>query len=709
MEIKRVLLNKKLIAIFLLIVAVCTGFYISNAYRGEENDDDVSNRLSYINSFDEYLASIDEKAASLNAVSIFAQNDSFSQKNIAKTAEDYKSLKGIELTVGNDKPITSVMNFNFAHYLVLLMSVVTIFKFLEERKRGLQNLIFSTPKGRAILAAKRCAVLTVTVVVSNIAVYASLFASAFCIYGADDLFRNVQSIELFKNFIFPMSELHFIILYVLINILTQLAIGFLILFAFSFFQNSVLCFGVLGIVSGVEFLLYTFIPIQSNLALLKCANIFYLINPTEAIIKYTNLNLGFSIITLFCFVIFVAVVSVLCFGCLTILVYSRKYPQRTPGKVAQFILVIFERIKSAYWKAVERLGIVGTELYKILIIQRGIIVLAVFTLLLLNAVNTNEVIYSGADSVVNRFYENYGGEVFADALKYIEDTENKIADIDADISKAAKDFKSGRITRDEYDNAIIKSYSYDNEREAISIINERLDYIALQKESGNEAWLVNPIGYEKLLGSDGFGRQFDFGLLEVFCLVIVLSGVFAFEKKSAVADSIKSSYKGREYLFGKKMLSVVIITLIVWAVSGVVELCSVAVRFPLSELHAPIKSLPFMQSVPINISIAMFLALLYTIRLVLLLSASGIICMFSSFARYEASIAISFAFVVLPSVLYMVGIDAFVYLSFVYPIAMMNLILDSSGFSLAIPVLLIIALGFSSVSIAKRKWCSQGR
>lgn len=710
MEIKRVLLNKKLIAVFLLIIAVCTGFYINNEYHSGKNDDDIFDQLSYINSFDKYLESIDEKADSLNSVSIFSENDSFSRKNITKTAEDYKNLKGIELTIVKDKPITSVMNFSLAHYLVLLMSFVTVFKFLEERKRGLQNLIFSTPKGRTILASKRCAVLTVTVISTNIAVYASLFAVSFFIYGgAEDLFRNIQSIEMFKNFIFPMSELQFIALYVLINILTQLSIGFFILFVFSSVQNNVLCFGVLGLVSGIEFLLYTFIPIQSNLALMKCVNIFYLINPTEAIIKYTNLNSGFSVISLFSLIIFVAVVSVLCFVLLTIFVCSRKFPQRTLSRATQFIIIFFEKSKSLYWRAVERLGIIGTELYKMLIIQKGIIVLAVFTIVLLNVVNTNEVIYSGSDSIVNRFYENYGGEVSADALKYIEDTEKKIADIDKEISNAAKKFNSGRITRDEYDDAIIKGYAYDSERDALAVINERLDYISLQKELDNEVWLVNPIGYERLLGSDGYSRQFDFALLEIFCIVIVLSGVFAFETKALASDSIKSSCRGREYLFNKKMLSAGVITLAVWIISGVAELYSVAVRFPLAELHAPIKSLPFMQGVPFNMSIVIFLAFLYIMRLVLLLSVASIICMISSFTKFEISIVVSFAFVIMPSILYILGIKVFAYFSFVYPIAMMNLILDSNGFSFVIPMLLIIILGFLSVLVAKRRWCSSRR
>lgn len=808
MEIKRVLLNKKIIVFFLLLIIVNIGFYINTSYRGEQSDitdfsivntkrievlnvvrkmdikdalsyinsrvkkfstvsslmfydeektndyqnyvkiwkkqetqlrkkhpnisadydnqkynytqneiiayeyvfNEISDNLNYINDYEGYLKKIDEQAVNLNTVSIFADNSSFSSINIFKTAEDYKKLKGIKLTIGNDEPLTGVINYTFAHYVVLLFSIVIILKFIEERKRGLQNLVFSTPKGRAVLAAKRCIILTITVVATSVIVYGSLFISSFLIYGGtEDLFRNVQSIEMFKNFTFPMSEIKFIVIFVLINILTQLAISFLLLFIFSFIQNNILGIGLLGIISGIEFFLYTLLPIQDKFALLKCVNIFYLINPTDAVIKYTNLNTFFGIIGLSELIIYASVLFLLIFIFLTVLACSRKYPQKTSNKVAYFILSALDKIKNFYWKVIERLGVAGIELYKILIVQKGIIVLAVFVLVLMSSVNTNKIVYSGADSIVNGFYEKYSGNVTSKTLKYVEHMEAEINAVDEETNKAVKDFQSGKITSNDYDRVMMKSYAYDNERKALETINQRLQYIDSQEKSGNDALLVNPEGYAKLLGSDAFNRQFNFALVGIFCLTILLSNIFAFERKMAVTDSLKSSYKGRSYLFFKKIYVADIIALIIWAIASVIDIYSVTYQYSLREFGAPVKSLMFMQDIPFNISIGLFLTILYLLRLILLLAVTKIICLISVNTRYEVSIAISFMIIVLPSILYLAGIDIFVYFSFAYPVAMMSLILNSNGFSFLIPILIILSLGLISGFIAKYQWRSVRR
>lgn len=808
MEIKRVLLNKKIIVFFLLLIIVNIGFYINTSYRGEQSDitdfsivntkrievlnvvrkmdikdalsyinsrvkkfstvsslmfydeektndyqnyvkiwknqetqlrkkhpnisadydnqkynytqneiiayeyvfNEISDNLNYINDYEGYLKKIDEQAVNLNTVSIFADNSSFSSINIFKTAEDYKKLKGIKLTIGNDEPLTGVINYTFAHYVVLLFSIVIILKFIEERKRGLQSLVFSTPKGRAVLAAKRCIILTITVVATSVIVYGSLFISSFLIYGGtEDLFRNVQSIEMFKNFTFPMSEIKFIVIFVLINILTQLAISFLLLFIFSFIQNNILGIGLLGIISGIEFFLYTLLPIQDKFALLKCVNIFYLINPTDAVIKYTNLNTFFGIIGLSELIIYASVLFLLVFIFLTVLVCSRKYPQKTSNKVAYFILSALDKIKNFYWKVIERLGVAGIELYKILIVQKGIIVLAVFVLVLMSSVNTNKIVYSGADSIVNGFYEKYSGNVTSKTLKYVEHMEAEINAVDEETNKAVKDFQSGKITSNDYDRVMMKSYAYDNERKALETINQRLQYIDSQEKSGNDALLVNPEGYAKLLGSDAFNRQFNFALVGIFCLTILLSNIFAFERKMVVTDSLKSSYRGRSYLFFKKIYVADIIALIIWAIASVIDIYSVTYQYSLREFGAPVKSLMFMQDVPFNISIGLFLTILYLLRLILLLAVTKIICLISVNTRYEVSIAISFMIIVLPSILYLAGIDIFVYFSFAYPVAMMSLILNSNGFSFLIPILIILSLGLISGFIAKYQWRSVRR
>ena len=87
---------------------------------------ELAQQLEYIEQYPDYLLEIDKKASQLNTISIFANDDSLSSKNICKTTEDYAPLKNITLELGNDKPITSVIEFDLVHFLLLILTFLVI-------------------------------------------------------------------------------------------------------------------------------------------------------------------------------------------------------------------------------------------------------------------------------------------------------------------------------------------------------------------------------------------------------------------------------------------------------------------------------------------------------------------------------------------------------------------------------------------------------
>ncbi|MGN0551435.1 MAG: hypothetical protein ACI4I4_06295 [Acutalibacteraceae bacterium] len=670
----------------------------------------ISTQVEHISSYSDYLKSIDAQAKQMNTICIFADNDPLSVKNIEKTTEDYASLKGITLSLGNDKPITTVLQFELVHYLTLIFALVIIFSFLEERKKGLQNIIYSAPNGRFSLALKRGAILFFSIAFVNIITYAVMFGVSFLMYGGiDDIFRNVQSVKMLQNFIYPMSELEFILFYILINILTQLTVAFILWFVLSFIQNLSLALGTTAAVFAVEYLLYALLPSQSNIALFKYMNIFYYLNPTEVIIKYRNINAFVIVINAYWLLVISSLVFLAVFAVLCTVTYAVKYPSKTPNKLEIIIVKAFKKINEAYWKLVEKLNVTGIELYKLLVIQKGFVVLAAFVLVLFSLTSSNPIFYSAEDSILNRFYEQYGGKVGDGALNYVADIEAELEAADKEYIQASKDYSNGRLSKNDYEMARLRYSVYDTKRSVLSTIYERLDYIENNAKNGNEAWLVNPKGYENLLYTSGYSRQQSFSLLSVFSIVIIISGVFAFEKRSQMYNSLMASFGGRGQLFKKKILSATIITVIIWLCFTCAELYDVFSQYTLANPDAPIKSLEVFNSLPFNISIGAFIALMYITRLILLLSSAYIVCFISSCTKYHLSIITSLAVLILPSVLYTVGIEAFSYASVTVPIAFMNLLISSQGFTFLIPVFFITVLGILSIIFAKQKWCKNSR
>ena len=126
-----------------------------------------------------------------------------------------------------------------------------------------------------------------------------------------------------------------------------------------------------------------------------------------------------------------------------------------------------------------------------------------FVLALFNSLNLRTLNISEKDSIVNEFYETHSGELNDDVYKYVADLENEINAVDEELANAYEDYNNGKISEDKYYNISQKYDAYDSKREALKIINERISYVEDAKKNGEDAWLVNPTGFEYLLGSSG--------------------------------------------------------------------------------------------------------------------------------------------------------------------------------------------------------------
>lgn len=669
---------------------------------------ELNNQLAYITGYTDFLKEIDEKAEQMSVISIFSEENSLSKLNIEKTVEDYYNLKNIELEIGNDKPLISVLDFDLVHYLMLFFIFVLVLAFLEERRKGLWNVVFSTPKGRLTLAFRRSGILVAVIAAANIIMYATLFLTAFLLYGgAEDLFRNVQSIEMFRNFVLPMSEISFILCYVLINILLQFVLSFLVWLVLSLIQNITLASGTIGIIFAAEFALFALLPSQSNLAILKYMNLFSYINPTQAILKYNNVNVFVIVINQFRLVIISSILFTVIFAVLCICVSALKHPEKTSGRFETAIIKVVGKITTLYRKAVEKLTVTGTELYKMLIINKGIVVLALLLFVMLSMTTTDKIYYSGADGIINTFYQQYSGEVTDKSKQYVKELEVETADVESEYQKACNDYKEKVISEDEFEKSILKYEAFDSKREALKRLNEKFDYINTKKSDGNDVWLVNPNGYEKLFGRSGFLRRQNFTLLSIFCIIIISANVFAFERSSGMYACLMASCRGRGYLFRKKLVAVSFVTLSVWLCFMFVELYDVCSQFSLDNLDAPMKSLELFGNAIFNINLGSFILIMYLLRLVMMLAVTYIVCLASVFSRYEFGAVISAVILIVPSALYAVGIEIFAYASVSIPIAFVELFNTSDGYMFLIPIVFLTALGTVSIVAAKRKWCRE--
>lgn len=99
----------------------------------------------YLNDYGKYLDSIQANKNNMLFFSIFNDSNSFSERNIIKTAEEFEKLEGVSLTLGANEAITAFMRFSTTDYLLLFVLIVLCLSFLEERKKGLWSVVHAIP------------------------------------------------------------------------------------------------------------------------------------------------------------------------------------------------------------------------------------------------------------------------------------------------------------------------------------------------------------------------------------------------------------------------------------------------------------------------------------------------------------------------------------------------------------------------------------
>ena len=93
-------------------------------------------KSDYLTGYDDWLNSIQRNKENMQAFSLF-ETDGFSGRNIIKTANEFEKLRGVTLSFGADGAINSFMSFALTYYFMIVVLLMCVMSFFEERKAGL--------------------------------------------------------------------------------------------------------------------------------------------------------------------------------------------------------------------------------------------------------------------------------------------------------------------------------------------------------------------------------------------------------------------------------------------------------------------------------------------------------------------------------------------------------------------------------------------
>ena len=637
-------------------------------------------QLNHINGYDDYLATIEANKDKLLNFSIFNSADSFTNRNINKTAEDFKELSGITLRLDNDSSINAFISFRLTDYFGVVLLAIVCISFLAERKKGLWNLVYATPNGRVQLHGKRIGILFLASLFITVLLYGTnLLICNFVYGGIGDLTRPIQSIASFGKLPVALSVGEILIEYLLFRVITLFLVAILINLLLAAIENVKVSLIAAVAFMGIEYVLYTFLPVQSGFNIFKYFNVFTYISLSELYVNYLNIDLfgyPFSIRT----ISFGALIPIIVvFVGLYLLVGYKKKPMATHNYLGKYVYFANRGIDAALTK----LHLFGMECYKVLFIQKGVVILLLFAVLVPELVFVSSVLpKTQEEAAAEKIIMSLEGEITDETYAKLQEMQDEI---DATISayeEANLKYLAGEMEYEEY-------YVYESASESAKLQNRALDIVkkriteleTLKEKHGISPWLLYETPYERVYGENTQNNQQKAAMIAVLCLSLLLAGIFSYEKQCGTDMLITSFVNGRKKLLLRKFGICFISSVIVWAVIYGTEIYNLFTVCTPATLAAPIQSLSIFEKFPIGCSIALFLILLYLFRL-LMLCCVGCIVMFvsSNQKRVSTSYVASAGVVVIPSAIYyFIGITPLKIVSTTVPVSATSILLNTQG------------------------------
>ena len=630
---------------------------------------------AYLDSYDDYLNTIQENKESMLSFSIFNDPDSFTGRNIIKTAEEFAALEDVPLSLGANGAIKALLDFQISDYLLLAVLLLICLSFLEERKKGLWNVVHATPNGRLRLALHRTSILFMTSVISVLLLYGTNLLFGFFLYGGiGDLDRAAQSVEILGKLPLACTVASFLFRYFVLRIGAAFLVGLLLWLLLTAVNNVKYTIIVTAAVMAVEYSLYAFLPVQSALNVLKYFNVFTYISLSDLYTNYLNIDiLGYPLgIRSISQTALLPLCVILAAVCIVIQCYKKPYTGKDLlGRVAYRLNSITDRI-------LRRLHLSGMEIYKTLWLQKGLVIILLFAYLVSGLSFTMSIPVSTAEeSAARQYTAALEGEITNATFAEIDRIQAELDKTIAAYEEAKTAYENGKMEYPQFDVYIREASTAKSSSDGLDVVRRRAEELRDKGlEQGFTPWLIEETPYESVYGDVAGNNQQSAALVALLALGLLLAGNMSYEQQSGVTSLLLSTTKGRRALLARKILLAIATATGIWAVIYGLELHAFFGTYEIDTLSASVQNLSLLDSLPQSCTIGMFLIMLYALRLLTLICAAMLTLLLSScMKRIDVSYIAVCGVLLLPSLLYnYVGLDPLKYLSFTLPMGAMTFV-----------------------------------
>lgn len=560
-----------------------TPYYTDNLESEVQFLKSIIDEFEVLHTYSDYIEEIQKKAQTITSISIFQKDTNREQNNVLKTAKDYQDLASTPIIYESQKGIESVVSFPMTSFLIILaMMVLAATMILEEKEKNLFAIIKMTPKGQFPTMIAKCIVMMILILLLTSIMVVGQVICAAMLYGLGDISRSIQSLANFSHCSYRLTISQFLFYYVLVKWLAASVIGLFLMLASVLLENKMVVILTTLSILVIEYALYMFISPLSAGYLFKYINIISILQTDSFFQLYRNvyifghlLSLQFIIVMMLCISIFILLV-------VNVYVYHHKENMTLRTLDICFIRRFRPPLLSLKFQ----------ELYKILVIQKGFILLVLCLLVQYYQYQNTHMYIDSSTRIYQQYMQKLEGPLTKDKEQWILVEQAHYQDLEKQLVDIASRRQNGEITQ-------LQAMEMQNQIEQQLIGKEIFQTIFEQYQDIKEhpkRQFVLPFAYQQYFIDTS--SLFMPILLLYVCVILIFANTMSFEYQNQMHKITQPTLKGNRNIIAIKYGLSILIGFILLVVTMLPTFIILQHTYGFSSLFASVTSIHELSSLP---------------------------------------------------------------------------------------------------------------
>jgi len=519
---------------------------------------EVLQELKQVSSYHEYLESVQSEIHNKQSIKFFEKNQSnFSKRDLIKKSRDYKSMENVEPVFAGTIGLAKILgNCLFDICPFLMVTILCILLFIEEKKDGMVYLYQSTINGRGILLLIKMLILFVSCFVIALIFYGSIGIIVRQLYGSISWNAPIQSIYGYQGSTMHLTIGMYLLKYLFCKVLCMFVMGVVFSLFAIFTKNYLIYFIYATVFFLISVLCYLWIPPYTAISYFKYFNFVYIIKVAPVFRDYLNfdfINQPYAQRCVITFLLFF--IGSIAFVCVL-------HCYKNSGNIVQRELLFKRRIVNGKKKKRTICSFFYQESLKIFIGEKVILVLIIFAGIMYCFAKYKTASLTEYEYDYRNYMKALEGDVTEEKKKLIETEEKRISDVELQIENTNKSYEKGEISEEMRNQLVGMLEIKISSKVAFERVKSQLKYIEENKE--RKFSFVYEDGWKLIFGFTDEGKSRDKvnALLILLIEILCFGGLFANDYENGMSMFQTTSKLGIKHVRITKILIALVISIL---------------------------------------------------------------------------------------------------------------------------------------------------